>query len=160
MSKFTVFVIAILLFAFQINAQIGATGEKSGKGIVAIKAAQIIDGTGAEPIKNGVIIVTDNRITAIGANVQIPAGAKVIDLGNTTLMPGFIDAHTHLIMRVLGDPEGGNARFRDYNSFGAILGVTHAEKTLMAGSLRLTIAPPTKSSPLLAGIVPLAAKGR
>lgn len=133
MSKFTIFVIAILLFAFQINAQIGAPGEKSGKGVVAIKAAQIIDGTGAQPIKNGVIIVTDNKISAIGANVQIPAGAKVVDLGNTTLMPGFIDAHTHLIMRVLGDPEGGNARFRDYNSFGAILGVTHAEKTLMAG---------------------------
>lgn len=133
MSKFTVFVIAILFFVVQINAQIGATGEKSGKGVVAIKAAQIIDGTGAEPIKNGVIIVTDNKITAIGANVQIPAGAKVIDLGNTTLMPGFIDAHTHLIMRVLGDPEGNNALFRDYDSFAAILGVVHAEKTLMAG---------------------------
>ncbi|HRH44866.1 MAG TPA: amidohydrolase family protein, partial [Pyrinomonadaceae bacterium] len=133
MSKFTVFVIAILFFAFQINAQIGATGEKSGKGVVAIKAAQIIDGTGAEPIKSGVIIVTDNKITAIGANVQIPSGAKVIDLGNTTLLPGFIDAHTHLIMRVLGDPEGNNALFRDYDSFAAILGVAHAEKTLMAG---------------------------
>ncbi len=133
MSKFTAFVIAILFFVVQINAQLGATGEKSGKGVVAIKAAQIIDGTGAQPIKNGVIIVNDNKITAIGANVQIPAGAKVIDLGNTTLMPGFIDAHTHLIMRVLGDPEGQNARFRDYDSFGAILGVTHAEKTLMAG---------------------------
>lgn len=133
MSKFTVFVIVILLFVFQINAQIGATGEKSGKGVVALKAAQIIDGTGAEPIKNGVIIVTDNKITAIGVNVQIPANAKIIDLGNTTLMPGFIDAHTHLIMRVLGDPEGNNARFRDYDSIAAILGVGHAEKTLMAG---------------------------
>lgn len=133
MSKFTVFVIAILIFVVQINAQIGATGEKSGKGVVVIKAVQIIDGTGAEPIKNGVIIVTDNKITAIGANIQIPAGAKVIDLGNTTLLPGFIDAHTHLIMRVLGDPEGNNALFRDYDSFAAILGVVHAEKTLMAG---------------------------
>lgn len=133
MSKFTAFVIVLLFFVFQINAQIGATGEKKGKGIVAIKAAQIIDGTGAAPIKNGVIIVTDDKITAIGANLQIPSGAKVIDLGNTTLLPGFIDAHTHLIMRVLGDPEGGNARFRDYDSMAAILGVGHAEKTLMAG---------------------------
>lgn len=133
MSKISIFIIAILLFVFQINAQIGATGEKRGKGVVAIKAANIIDGTGAEPIKNGVIIITDDKITAIGANVQIPAGAKVIDLGNTTLLPGFIDAHTHLIMRVLGDPEGNNALFRDYDSFAAILGVVHAEKTLMAG---------------------------
>lgn len=133
MSKIYVILVFVTLFVLQINAQIGAPGEKSGKGIVVLKAAQIIDGTGAEPIKNGVIVITDNRITAIGANVQIPSGAKVIDLGNTTLLPGFVDAHTHLIMRVLGDPEGNNARFRDYESFGAILGVTHAEKTLMAG---------------------------
>jgi imidazolonepropionase-like amidohydrolase len=133
MSRFTVFVIVILFFVFQINAQIGAPGEKSGKGVVAVKAAQIIDGTGKEPIKNGVIIITDDRITAIGANLPIPSGAKVIDLGNTTLLPGFIDSHTHLLMRVLGDPEGANARFRDYDSMAAILGVGNAEKTLMAG---------------------------
>jgi imidazolonepropionase-like amidohydrolase len=133
MSRFTVFVIVILFFVFQINAQIGAPGEKRGKGVVAVKAAQIIDGTGKEPIKNGVIIITDDRITAIGANLPIPSGAKVIDLGNTTLLPGFIDSHTHLLMRVLGDPEGANARFRDYDSMAAILGVGNAEKTLMAG---------------------------
>lgn len=133
MSRFTVLAIVLLLFVFQINAQISAPGEKHGKGIVAIKAAQIIDGTGAAAIKNGVIIVTDDKISAIGANLQIPAGAKVIDLGNTTLLPGFIDAHTHLIMRVVGDPEGANARFRDYDSFAAILAVRNAEKTLMAG---------------------------
>jgi imidazolonepropionase-like amidohydrolase len=133
MSKINIVLILLALFVLPINAQLGAPGEKRGQGVVVLKAAQIIDGSGAEPIKNGVIVITDDRISAIGANVQIPSGARVIDLGNTTLMPGFIDAHTHLIMRVLGDPEGNNARFRDYDSFGAILGVTHAEKTLMAG---------------------------
>ncbi|MGI8883497.1 MAG: amidohydrolase family protein, partial [Pyrinomonadaceae bacterium] len=95
----------------------------------------IIDGTGAEPIKNGVIVVTDNKIVSVGtsANVRIPSGARVIDLGNATLLPGFIDAHTHIIGRTLGDPAGDNARFRDYDSFGAILAVGNAEKTLLAG---------------------------
>lgn len=133
MSRFTIFVIVLSFFVFQAYAQISAPGEKRGKGVVAIKAAQIIDGTGAEPIKNGVIIVTDDKISAIGSNLQIPTGAKVIDLGNTTLLPGFIDAHTHLIMRVVGDPEGANARFRDYDSFAAILATRNAEKTLLAG---------------------------
>ena len=57
----------------------------------------------------------------------------MIDLGDVTLMPGFIDAHTHLIGRVLGDPAGENALVRDFESFAAILSVEHARATLMAG---------------------------
>jgi imidazolonepropionase-like amidohydrolase len=100
-----------------------------------LKAARLIDGTGAPAITNAVVIVTDNKITAVGdaSSVRVPAGAKVIDLGNVTLLPGFIDAHTHLIGRVLGDPEGDMATVKDYESFGAILGVLHARDTLMAG---------------------------
>ena len=135
--KFSLTVLLLFVFQFQnIKAQNpGAPGEQKGKGIVVLKAAQIIDGTGAEPIKNGVIVVTDNKITAVGtsANVKIPSGARVIDLGNATLLPGFIDAHTHIVGRTLGDPAGENARFRDYDSFGAILAVGNAERTLLAG---------------------------
>src|SRR5438874_13503720 len=106
-----------------------------GKGVVALRAARLIDGTGAAPINNAVVIVTDNKITAVGdaKSVPIPSGAKVIDLGDVTLLPGFIDAHTHLIGRVLGDPEGDMATVKDYESFGAMLGVLHARDTLMAG---------------------------
>jgi imidazolonepropionase-like amidohydrolase len=106
-----------------------------GKGTVALKAARLIDGTGAPAINNAVIIVTDNKIVAVGdaRQVRVPAGAKVIDLGDATLLPGFIDAHTHLVGRVLGDPEGDMSVVRDYESFGAILGVMHARDTLMAG---------------------------
>lgn len=106
-----------------------------GKGVVVLKAARLIDGTGAAPITNAVIVIDDNRITAVGSGrtVNVPANAKVIDLGDVTLLPGFIDMHTHLIGRVLGDPAGENALVRDYASFGAILGVQHARDTLMAG---------------------------
>ena len=106
-----------------------------GKGVVVIKAARLIDGTGAAPINNAVVVITDNTITAVGAasSVQVPANAKVIDLGDVTLMPGFIDAHTHLIGRVLGDPAGDNAGVRDFESFAAIISVEHARSTLMAG---------------------------
>jgi imidazolonepropionase-like amidohydrolase len=106
-----------------------------GKGVVVLKAARLIDGTGAPAITNAVILVTDNRITAIGSanGVSVPADAKVIDLGDVTLLPGFIDAHTHLIGRVLGDPEGDMSVVRDYESFGAIIGVLHARDTLLAG---------------------------
>ena len=127
-------IIVLVLTAVSATAQtLGAPGERKGSGVVVIKAAQILDGRGGEPIRNGSIVVTDNKITAIGANVSIPAGAKIIDLGDATLMPGFIDSHTHIIGRVLGDPGRDDADVRDYPSFGAILGVENAKKTLMAG---------------------------
>ena len=106
-----------------------------GTGTVVLKAARLIDGTGSAPIANAVVVVTDNMITAVGAagQVRVPANARTIDLGDVTLMPGFIDAHTHLIGRVLGDPAGDSADVRDFESFGAILSVEHARATLMAG---------------------------
>lgn len=106
-----------------------------GTGTVVLKAARLIDGTGSAPIANAVVVVTDNMITAVGVagQVRVPANARTIDLGDVTLMPGFIDAHTHLIGRVLGDPAGDSADVRDFESFGAILSVEHARATLMAG---------------------------
>ena len=106
-----------------------------GKGIVVLKASRLIDGTGSAAINNAVVVVTDNMITAVGTagSVKVPANAKMIDLGDVTLMPGFIDAHTHLIGRVLGDPAGDTAAVRDFESFGAILSVQHARATLLAG---------------------------
>ena len=106
-----------------------------GKGVVVLKAARLIDGSGSTPITNAIVVVTDNTITAAGAagSVRVPANARMIDLGDVTLMPGFIDAHTHLIGRVLGDPDGDNALVRDFRSFGAILSVQNARATLMGG---------------------------
>jgi imidazolonepropionase-like amidohydrolase len=109
--------------------------EAKGTGTVVLHAARVIDGTGAAPIQSGVVVVTDDKIVAVGrqGSVTVPAGAKTIELGNVTLLPGFIDAHTHVIGRVLGDPATDDAPVRDFDSFGAILGVSNAEKTLMAG---------------------------
>lgn len=106
-----------------------------GKGTIVLKAARLIDGTGAPAINNAVVVIDDNVIAAIGtaSSVRIPANARTIDLGDVTLMPGFIDAHTHLIGRTLGDPAGDGARVRDFDSFGAILSVQNARATLMAG---------------------------
>jgi len=106
-----------------------------GKGIVVLKAARLIDGTGAAPVNNAAVVVTDNTITAVGsaASVNVPANAQVMDLGDVTLLPGFIDAHTHLVGRILGDPDSDLSPVRDFESFSAILSVANARETLMAG---------------------------
>src|SRR6476646_3846481 len=61
---------------------------------IALKAARLFDGTSNEVIRNATVVVTGNKIA--GINVPVPAGAEVIDLGDATLLPGFIDLHVHL----------------------------------------------------------------
>ena len=122
--------VALLLAAATALAQ-----EPRGSGTVALRAARLIDGTGAAPITNGIVVVTDDKIVAVGkqGSVNVPAGARTIDLGDATLLPGFIDAHTHVIGREVGDPAKCDELVRDYQGFGAILGVANAQKTLLGG---------------------------
>ena len=63
---------------------------------IAIRAGRLIDGRGGSPVANAVILIEGERITAVGSGLPIPAGARVIDLSNSTVLPGFIDAHTHV----------------------------------------------------------------
>ncbi|REJ79430.1 MAG: amidohydrolase family protein [Acidobacteria bacterium] len=139
MSRVVSFLAVVFLLASQIlsvSAQkLGAPGILTGDGVVVYRADRLIDGTGRPAIEKGAVLVRNNVIEAVGkaSDIAVPEGARVIELGDSTLMPGFIDAHTHLIGRVLGDPEGPNARFRDFDSFGAILAVRNAERTVNAG---------------------------
>jgi imidazolonepropionase-like amidohydrolase len=65
-------------------------------GPVVLKAAHIFDAVSGKLADHGLVVIQDGKITGVGANAQIPAGARVIDLGDATLMPGMIDAHVHL----------------------------------------------------------------
>jgi imidazolonepropionase-like amidohydrolase len=64
--------------------------------ITAIKAGRLLDVDAGKELRTQIILITDNRITAVGEAVQIPAGATIIDLSNMTVLPGLIDCHTHL----------------------------------------------------------------
>ncbi|MDH4037963.1 MAG: amidohydrolase family protein [Candidatus Krumholzibacteria bacterium] len=65
-------------------------------GVVALTNARIITMKGDEVIEKGTIVVDRNRITAVGASVEVPKGAKVIDCSGKTIMPGLIDVHAHM----------------------------------------------------------------
>jgi imidazolonepropionase-like amidohydrolase len=62
--------------------------------VVAIKAARLFDGVSEKLIAPGLVVVSEGKITAVSG--AVPSGAEVIDLGDATLLPGLIDAHTHL----------------------------------------------------------------
>lgn len=82
-----------LLLAVSASAQ-QRTESKS----YVLKAARIFDGKSNAVTSPGLVVVTDGKIVGVGAGGAIPDGAETIDLGDATLLPGFIDAHTHLTM--------------------------------------------------------------
>ncbi|HEX8786439.1 MAG TPA: amidohydrolase family protein [Telluria sp.] len=63
---------------------------------VLLRAAHLFDSVSGRMVDNGQVLVVGNKIARVGSNIQTPAGAEVIDLGDATLLPGFIDAHVHL----------------------------------------------------------------
>jgi len=82
--------IALLVFAMV------SMGQARGGKTIVLKAARLWDGKSDAVVTPGVVVVSGGKIQAAGASVQIPAGAEVIDLGDATLLPGFMDAHVHL----------------------------------------------------------------
>jgi imidazolonepropionase-like amidohydrolase len=63
---------------------------------IVLKAAHWFDATTGRLREPGVVVIESGKITGVGADARTPAGARIIDLGNATLLPGFIDAHVHL----------------------------------------------------------------
>jgi imidazolonepropionase-like amidohydrolase len=65
---------------------------------IVLHAAHILDVAAGKVLSPGEVLVVGDRIREAGQQVQHPADARIIDLGDTTLMPGLIDAHTHLFL--------------------------------------------------------------
>lgn len=101
--------------------------------VTAVRAGTVVDGTGAAPIKNAVILVQGDRITAVGPTVRIPSGATVIDLSAWTVLPGFVDAHVHLTGHIIGDGDWQHQDLVETAAQRALLGAAHAQQTLEAG---------------------------
>jgi imidazolonepropionase-like amidohydrolase len=74
------------------------SSSQNGSKTVVLHAARLLDIEAGRIIQPGEVLVEGDRIREAGASVQHPAGAEVIDLGDTTLMPGLIDAHVHLFL--------------------------------------------------------------
>ena len=75
-----------------------AACSSSGKGKAAYVGAQVLDGSGGQPIRDAVIIVSGGRIERMGTSseVKVPRGATVVQLDGKWIVPGFIDGHTHV----------------------------------------------------------------
>jgi imidazolonepropionase-like amidohydrolase len=129
--RFHTFALAFLLVPSILPAQ---EAPAKAPEVVVLKAARLFDGRGDTTVANGVVIVEGDRIKAAGSGLAVPTGARVIDLGDATLLPGLIDAHTHMSGESTDNwLQGTIEGLRRTVPEGAIRATAYARKTLMAG---------------------------
>jgi imidazolonepropionase-like amidohydrolase len=90
------FIVLVLCCGFALRSANGQQ-NKPPKSYL-LKAARLFDGKSNALVSPGAVVVTDGKIVGVGSSAKAPEDAEVIDLGDATLLPGFIDAHTHLTM--------------------------------------------------------------
>lgn len=106
--------------------------------VTAIKAGRLIDVKTGAALEHQTIIIEGANIKAVGANVAVPAGAHVIDLSRSTVLPGLIDSHTHLLQNYDGALGGDDPNMiltvtTMSTAKRALLGAAMARETLEAG---------------------------
>jgi imidazolonepropionase-like amidohydrolase len=98
--------------------------------VTAIRAGRLIDVEAGRTLTNQVILISGGKITGVGSDLKIPAGATVLDLSGMTVLPGLVDCHTHLAD--LGDAEPLN--YLKYTAADvAYAAIPNARVTLLAG---------------------------
>jgi imidazolonepropionase-like amidohydrolase len=117
-----------------VTAFLLALSARAPDEVIALKAARLFDGKSNALVQDGVVIVEGDKIIDVGSNPQIPSSARLIDLGEATLCPGFMDAHTHLTDDYSGNYNERRLREIDLNvSEQAIRATVFARVTVEAG---------------------------
>ena len=113
---------------------LGIAANAADQTTIVLKAARMFDGKSKALVQNAVVIVQGDKIVDVGSNLPVPDGARVVDLGDATLSPGFMDAHTHLTLDFSGNYNQRRLHELDLNvSEQAIQATAYARATVEAG---------------------------
>jgi len=96
---------------------------------IVVRAGHLLDVKTGKTLTNQTIVIHGDKIVSVGADAQVPAGAQVIDLSKATVLPGLIDAHTHVTF----NPNFGYSRLAISVPREALIGARNAKVTLDAG---------------------------
>src|SRR5258707_2270510 len=133
MSRKSFVVAAMLLSCFSIVVSAQEKKPAATKR-VAIRAGHLIDGKSDKPLENALIVIEDDKIVSVAAGGAAPAGVELIDLSKSTVLPGFIDLHTHVLLN--GDitaEDYDKQLLKDSIPYRAILGARNARIALENG---------------------------
>jgi imidazolonepropionase-like amidohydrolase len=113
-------------------AQTKATSEPD---TVLLRPQRVFDASSEEAHEGWVVLVSGEKIAAVGAaaEVRAPAGARTLDLGGMTLLPGLIDAHSHIFLHPYNEAPWNDQVLKEPLAYRTIAAVLHCERTLMAG---------------------------
>lgn len=131
----------VILLAFALPAALAAqpplepTAQPAGR--FALRAARLIDGKTDTVRRDAVVVIDGERIAAVGDSELLAAGLEVIDLGDTTLLPGLVDVHSHPL---IASDDYQVTHLRDSSAFKALRGLKAVQDNLRAGWTTLRIA--------------------
>jgi imidazolonepropionase-like amidohydrolase len=112
-----------------------ATDSPGADPPILLRPERVFDGTAAEPHTGWAVLVTGQRITAAGPadGIKVAADARVIDLPGMTLLPGLIDAHSHLLLHPYNETSWNDQVLKEAQALRVARATVHARNTLMAG---------------------------
>ena len=128
--------------AFGLSISIGVVTAQQPRGqqpvaprSTLLRPARVFDGTSASPHEGWVVLVTGDRIAAVGlaADVRAPAGATTIELPGMTLLPGLIEAHSHLLLHPYNETSWDDQVLHEPVALRVARATVHAKNTLLAG---------------------------
>ncbi len=126
---------ALTLMQTAVPAQTQPVARNAPESVYLLKPAHIFDGESAQLHEGWVVLVRGTKIEAIGggSDVQAPADAKVIDLPGMTLMPGLIEAHSHVLLHPYSETVWNDQVAREALSLRVARATNHLRNELMAG---------------------------
>jgi len=137
MKRMRILLVLLVVTAAAVSghAQSSSPAQPAAPASVLLKPARVFDGVSAQLHEGWVVLVTGNRITAAGAaaDLKVPAGTRVVDLAGMTLLPGLIDAHSHIYLHPYNEALWNDQVMKETLAYRTIAAVLHCEATLMAG---------------------------